>query len=144
MKAVDVLLILVGIAMFGFGALLTLGAVIHLNDPERANDLIPNIIMMTLLGIGPMGAGVFLVVSTRRRMKRNSGEVMERRLLQLARNHNGKLTVAVATMELEMPSREVKDLLDQCHSDGLANIHANERGEVEYLFFESGRGSLMP
>ncbi len=144
MKAVDVLLILVGVAMFGVGALLTLGSVIHLNDPERTNNLIPDLIMMTLLGIGPMVAGVFLVISTRQRMKRNAGEAMERKLLQLARNHNGKLTVAVATMELEMPSREVKVLLDQCHNDGLANIHANEHGEVEYLFFESGRGSSMP
>lgn len=143
-KAVNVLLILVGFTMFGFGAMMTLGVMVQLNDPEHARQLTTTVMMFLLVGLGPMSVGAFLAISALRRMKRNAGEVMERRLLHLARNHNGKLTVAVATMELEMTSQEVKALLERCHSDGLATIHANERGEVEYLFFESGRGSLMP
>ncbi|CAM2010627.1 hypothetical protein [Acanthopleuribacter pedis] len=142
MKAVNVLLILVGVAMFGFGSLLTLGGVIALNDPEKADKVIENVIMISLFGIAPMVGGSLMIMASRKRMKQNSGEVMERRLLRLAHDNGGRLTVALATMHLNMPSQEVKKLLDECHGNGLANIHANDKGEVEYLFFDQGRASL--
>lgn len=144
MKAVNVLLILIGVAVFTFGAVMILGGVIQMNDPEKSKEVGSLVALMVILGIGPMIAGSFLVLTSRKRMARDSSEAMERRLLQLARNQGGRLTVAIATMELNMPSQEVKALLDTCHSNGLANIHANERGEVEYLFFEEGRSSLTP
>ena len=144
MKAVNVMLILIGVAVFSFGALMTLGGFIQMNDPEKSIEVPSHVAFMLILGLGPMVAGAFLVLTSRKRMVRDSSEAMERRLLQLARRQGGKLTVALATMELNMPSQEVKALLDTCHSNGLANIHANDRGEVEYLFFDEGRSSLAP
>lgn len=61
---------------------------------------------------------------------------LETRLLKVAKQNGGRLTVIQAAAELGVRTKEVEDKLDQLCHDGHANVEVSEDGVLYYDFPE--------
>ena len=134
MNILEKLLFFVGILLVGWGLLFVAGSILGMLNPTSPHSLATYGIAMTLLGIVPGVGGVVLCWKMRRQSRRRQSEARERTMLLLAKENEGKLTVAQVAMSMSVSSTEAKEMLDRCHLDGLATIQASDSGSVEYLF----------
>lgn len=61
-------------------------------------------------------------------------ELIERQILQLAKDNQGQLTISEVSMKLSLSSSEAKAVLDQCHLNSLAELQMSDTGVVVYRF----------
>ena len=131
MNFFDKLVFLVGLALCFLGALGLIGSLGNLVDPE--NTSVWTYVLATLfLGILPSALGLWICRHARQKGKRRASEAAERTILQLAREWNGKLTVADVAMNTSLSSSKAKEALDQLDLDRLADMHVSESGVVVY------------
>ncbi len=131
MNFFDKLVFLVGLALCFLGALGLIGSLGNLVDPE--NTSVWTYVLATLfLGILPSALGLWICRHARQKGKRRASEAAERTILQLARERNGKLTVADVAMNTSLSSSKAKEALDQLDLDRLADMHVSESGVVVY------------
>lgn len=126
---------LVGLPMFFFGLIMSLGGWLNMIDPERQDDFVVNLVLFILLGLGTLFFGALLCVLGWRSSRKAKSERRERTVLALAERHGGKLTVSLTALHTNLSAAEAKSFLDQCHRTGLAEINLGEGGEVTYRFF---------
>ncbi len=136
----DKLLFLVGVALCFFGALGLIGSLGNLVDPGD-NSVWTYVLATLFLGILPSALGLWICRHARQRGRRRARESAERTILQLARERNGKLTVADVAMNTSLPSSEAKEALEQLNLDRLVDMDVSESGVVVYLFHGIGEGT---
>ncbi|MCA9735524.1 hypothetical protein KC799_25535 [candidate division KSB1 bacterium] len=134
MKWTEKLVCLAGILLFMLGFLMLAGSVANMVDPEKNRSIVEWIMWSAFLGGVPMAAGIFLCVKMKKNAGKRNHEKTERELLQLAKANNGRLNIAIVSMNMAISSGDAKKLLDECHLNNLANIEASDTGVVTYIF----------
>lgn len=134
MKAIEILLILIGLVLCLFGALFIVGGIANLISPKDGQSAVVFLIFTLFFGFAPVGAGVFLCIYAWKRGKRRSKQVLERTILRLAQSRNGRLTVADVAKDTALSSDQAKRFLDKFNLDGLAGMHVSDSGSVVYTF----------
>ena len=136
----DKLFFLVGVTICFFGALGLIGSLGNLVEP--GDKSVWTYVLATLfLGILPSALGLWICRHARRKGRKRAGESTERTILQLARERNGKLTVADVAMNSSLSSSEAKEALDQLNLDRLADMDVSESGVIVYRFHGIGEGT---
>jgi hypothetical protein len=123
------------------GALFFLGGAFILSPYFHGvigTDAIPN-----LLGAFPAAFGVFMFWNALRQEKRYKEEKererrqhIERQILRLAQQHEGKLTAAEVATALELPLDEAKQFMDNMASGGHASVKLTPSAVWVYQFFD--------
>ena len=135
MRVQSILSILIGIFFCFFGAFMALGSFYNMISPEKTHQVLTFGLMLIILGIFPFLLGLAAIIYGWRSNKRRHFESRERELLGLALKNGGSITVPQATVAMDLTSMEVRALLEQCHTNGLAELSVTEDGEVAYWFF---------
>lgn len=134
LKVLSIVGIVFSVLLACFGALFILGSVVNMTDPEQQHDMLAYILMLVFFGILPLACSGLLLFKIVKGHRLRKHEAIERRLLSLAKQHNGKLTVAKVAMVTQLNSQQAKQQLDWCHAHGLADLDISESGSVEYIF----------
>ncbi len=135
MNFVERLLFLIGILILFFFAIIFVGSFgIVLFEEVSTNKAIGQAAVGVAFGLLPMIGGAYLSYRMWQKGKYRKQEFTERKLLQLAKQNGGELTVADVSMNMAITSTEAKELLDQCHLNHLADVQASAKGNVVYRF----------
>lgn len=96
---------------------------------------------LLLVGVLPLGAGAGLIASHLRRGRgiQQSKEVLRNQTLiaetlKFAQRQGGRLTVIEVSSEFAITPEQAKDLLNQLHSQDLAEIEVTDAGLIVYRF----------
>ncbi len=128
------LLYLLGVVLIIFGFIFLVGGIGNMVDPKNEGRMLEWIFWIAMFGAVPLVGGTILCGRMRRQGRLRKQELRERNVLQLAKDNQGNLTVADVAREMSVSSTEAKTMLDQCHSNGLADISVSESGAVIYSF----------
>lgn len=90
--------------------------------------------MIAALGALPLALGVWLWIKVLRAGRRRRGEATERKILGLAAQRDGRLTVQVLAYETDLTLREAKNILEAMHLDGHCTADVGDDGEMAYVF----------
>ena len=126
--------VLAGVVLAGFGAVMLLGGLLLFLEPTDSTPRSSSLVLMFLLGGGPLILGLFLTRAMLSRGGKRRQEAIEREVLGLAKGKNGLLSVADITLHTKLNSREAKTLLENLHLEGLAEIEVSEKGDLSYRF----------
>lgn len=123
-----------------------LGALFFLGGALLLSPLSAGILPATLpawLGAFPAAFGIFLFWNALRQEKRYKEEKererqqrIQRQILRLAQQHEGRLTAAEVATALELPLDEAKQFLDDMASDGYASVKLTPSAVWVYQFFD--------
>ncbi|MEM1181598.1 MAG: hypothetical protein AAGM22_24860 [Acidobacteriota bacterium] len=131
MKIRDLLLYAAATLIGLFGLLMVLGAGLNLNDEdERA----ANAAIGVALGVLPIAFSVWLVRFTHRTSKRRQREELERHVLYLATQSDGRLTPAQVAQATNLTLDESKAFLDQLGVYGYCQMSLADDGRISYTF----------
>ena len=125
---------LLGILVILFGFIMVAGGLVNLFESSRDRSAGEWIVMIMLLGIAPIIAGLMMCRKMKHKGRHRQDELIERQILQLARDYQGKLTIPEVSMKMSLSSIEAKAALDQCHLNSLAELHISDNGVVVYQF----------
>lgn len=121
--------------LFFIGGALVLSPYFH---GVIGTDAIPN-----LLGAFPAAFGAFMFWNALRQERRHKEEKererrqrIERQILRLAQQHEGKLTAAEVATALELPLDEAKQFMDDMASGGHASVKLTPSAVWVYQFFD--------
>ena len=122
-----VILAIVGL----FGLLMILGAALQWSEGERGADTFA---LGLGLGLLPIAFSGWQVSSVFRRAKRRGLEQLERQVLRLASDSQGRLTPAQVAQATSLTLEESKAFLDRLGVDGHCRMDLEDDGTVSYLF----------
>ncbi|MEO1367443.1 MAG: hypothetical protein AAFX50_09715 [Acidobacteriota bacterium] len=131
MKIRDLLFYAAAAAIGLFGLLMILGASLNLNE---AGERLGNAALGVGLGVLPVAFAVWLVRWTRRTSTRQRREALERQILQLASQSDGRLTPAQVAQATNLTLDESKAFLDQLNVYGYCQMDLAADGRITYTF----------
>ena len=134
MKWVERLIYVLGILIILFGLIMTAGGLMNLFNPSQDDSVGGLLTMIGLLGIVPIVVGLMMCLKMKRNTRHRKDELLERQILQLAKDNQGQLTISEVSMQLSLSSAEAKAVLDQCHLNNLAELQMSDTGVVVYRF----------
>ena len=134
MKWIERIIFVLGVLVILFGLVMIAGGLINFFDSARERPASESLILMTLLGLGPVVCGFLMCRNMKRKAQHRKAEHIERQILQLAKENQGQLTISEVSMRLTLSSTEAKAVLDQCHLNHLAELSISDSGVVVYRF----------
>ncbi|HHL73681.1 MAG TPA: hypothetical protein ENJ29_14330 [Bacteroidetes bacterium] len=134
MKILEKVLVVFWSLVILFGLVMVAGGLAMLADPDSERTLAETLVLILFIGGLPLALGVWRIVRIRQTAGMRAQAEMERRLLQLAQENGGRITVAEAALHLPISAEQARDLLDACHINGLADPGVSADGAVVYHF----------
>ena len=125
----NILKMITGIVMGGFGLLMILGTVV-----SNKFSLEADLLFFILLGIAPTLGGLWFCYSSVKDRGKLKGDKAEKEILKLAERAGGVLSVAQVTTYTSLTSSEAEAMLNRMQEKGLAEIKISDRGIMFYEF----------
>lgn len=141
MTTKEKILFAIGVMMILWGfPWIFIGAIMPFADPTTPGNEPPTIgqalAIALFLGIIPVVTGFFLC----RRMKNNArtrdGEVMERTVMTLAKQHSGMLTASELAMDTPLSITQAQKVLEGYAEQGVVELMISDSGAKVYRFRE--------
>ncbi|MEO1085223.1 MAG: hypothetical protein AAFY88_13365, partial [Acidobacteriota bacterium] len=130
-KIRDLLFYAAAAAIGLFGLLMVLGASLNMAEPD---EQLGNAALGVGLGILPIAFAVWLVRWTRRSSTRQRREALERHVLHLASQSDGRLTPSQVAQATSLTLEESKAFLDQLNVYGYCQMDLADDGRITYTF----------
>jgi hypothetical protein len=123
------------VLLIAWGSFMLLGAGINIMEPARARHGVgANLLLALLMGLAPLGVGLWLAQRTRRAAASRHAAAREQRILHLAARHHGVLTAVEVATQGAMTLEEATHLLNQLNLKGVNDMHVSEGGIIVYTF----------
>lgn len=130
-----ILLKTIGIILFWWGLVVTLLAAIGV-IVEPTDDFVSFIIGIIFIGVIPLIVGYLIRRNVRKNISKQTSMAMNHGVLRLAKNRGGILTETEVSLNLRIPLRESKRLLEALVISGYCTVDVNNNGIIEYRFNE--------
>ncbi len=134
MKSNEKIIFGTGIVLVVIGLFLTLGFVINVTDGTSEDSLTGDLAALLILGICPVAFGLFLCLRMKRNAFRRKAEALENRILKLAKDNKGVLTVQRLALKTELSLPQSKKVLEDYFTKGYCQIAMSDEGVVVYHF----------
>jgi hypothetical protein len=134
MKLKSIITYILSTLLLLFGIMLSFGATLNILKPERDKPIAGDIIGIILLGLPSIILGIYFILRTKKRDNKRYRDELEDKILKLAHENQGKLTVAELAMHTSLTSEEAKEFLDQLCIKNYAELFISESGVIVYKF----------
>ena len=124
----------IGVLAGGFGLVIGFGTVLKMLDGTSEYPLSADLTGLVVLGLLPLVGGIWMCVRTKRKAALRLLDALENRILRLAGEHEGRLTVEEVAMNTHLTLDEAKKLLDRYVLNGYAELQVSESGMLVYNF----------
>lgn len=131
-RPIEWLQLAVGSLFIPTGLLFLIGGIAVMSDRDEPWWF--DAMMIAALGALPLILGIWLWVRVLRARRRRHGEATERKILGLAAEREGRLTVQILAFETDLTLREAKKILEAMHLDGHCTADVEDDGDMIYVF----------
>jgi hypothetical protein len=117
-----------------FGIVLIAGVSIQFLEGTSKYSTVTDVLLTILLGILPLGYGVWLYRRVRQAVTRRTVDDSEKIVLRLAQRRQGVLTVAEVAANSTLSVEQAKETLDQLNLKGFNEMDVSDAGILVYKF----------
>jgi hypothetical protein len=117
-----------------FGIVLIAGVSIQCLEGTSKYSTVTDVLLTILLGILPLGYGVWLYRRVRQAVTRRTVDDSEKIVLRLAQRRQGVLTVAEVAANSTLSVEQAKETLDQLNLKGFNEMDVSDAGILVYKF----------
>jgi len=121
------------VLMIIFGMMIVGGVIINQDDPHKKSSLASDIVLGVMFGVVPLVLGIYLFRKTSRKLEVSTDNKNQVALLQYAKAHQNKITIAEAALCLSSSVSEAKKLLDELQLKSIFEIELTEEGTLVYV-----------
>lgn len=116
-----------------FGFIMTVGGVLNVLEPENeGRGAISYVAFTILLGLIPMGAGIFFLIWSGKKQALQKSNQYELDVMRFLQQSGKEVSVTEVALALNRPVEEVTQRLNDMQVRGLVDIHVSERGQLLY------------
>lgn len=131
MKATEIALLIVAFLIGVFGLIMILGGIMNLSD---GTDQVADLWLVLGLGVLPLAASLGVALRVFKRAGHRRREAVERQILDLARQGDGRLTAPEIAHATDLTLEEAKAMLDHFHLAGHCQTDIDPHGNLRYVF----------
>jgi hypothetical protein len=117
-----------------FGIVMIAGVSIQFFEGTSKYSMVTDVLLTILLGILPLGYGVWLYRRVRQAVTRRTVDDSEKIVLRLAQRRQGVLTVAEVAANSTLSVEQAKETLDQLNLKGFNEMDVSDAGILVYKF----------
>jgi hypothetical protein len=117
-----------------FGIVLIAGVSIQFLEGTSKYSTVTDVLLTILLGILPLGYGVWLYRRVRQAVTRRTVDDSEKIVLRLAKRRQGVLTVVEVAANSTLSVEQAKATLDQLNLKGFNEMDVSDAGIIVYKF----------
>lgn len=135
MGLLDILKMVAAGAMILFGAVMGLGSLASTN--ESGTSPMAEMALVFFFSILPVALGVWIFWRARKRSQLRRAKSMEKKILTLAGQNSGVLSVHDVALKTQLSLKESKKMLEDLFAEGWCGIDMDDAGQVVYIFKNS-------
>lgn len=120
------------ILLIFFGVIIVAGTLIKITDGSSKYPLVTDLLMMSLLGVGPLVLGIWMLNRQNKQQKLQQTSQQQRLVLSLAARLGGKISALDISQHTTIPLQKANSILEELHHLGQAEILISQKGEVLY------------
>ncbi len=121
------------VLMIIFGMMIVGGVIVSQDDPNRKSSLSSDIVVGIMFGVVPLVSGIYLFRKTSKKLELSADNKNQVALLQYAKAHQNKITIAEAALCLSCSVAEAKKMLDELQLKSVFEIELTEEGTLVYV-----------
>lgn len=115
------------------GTIFTFSFLILTFDPS-IDDKTAIIICLLIFGLGPLTTGISMIIKSKKQKKESKYKELEEKVLYLAEQNNGILTVSKIAKNTDLTLKESEEFLSELVKNGYVVVDITEDGQLEYRF----------
>lgn len=134
MNSKEIFLFILGVFIFLFGLVMLTGAVLIIFENRPGDSVYGNAAGAFFMGVLPMTVGFLICKKMFSSNTERENNLIEQKILRLAKEGNGKITAAEAAMNSDFSLDQAKKILDQYVKKGYCDIGVTQKGGIIYIF----------
>ncbi|NJL14231.1 MAG: hypothetical protein HC913_15290 [Microscillaceae bacterium] len=119
--------------LIGFGALLTIGAIVNLEEGKGDTGPFSTLAIWLLFGLAPLSVGILMLYQQQKSSKRKAMGQAQATLLRYAQKQQNRITIAEATVALNAPLELAKKTLDEMQARNIFELALSDEGTLVYI-----------
>lgn len=121
------------VLMIIFGMMMIAGTILNREEAVQKNSLSSDIVVGIMFGVVPLVSGIYLFRKTNKKLELSADNKNQVALLQYAKAHQNKITIAEAALCLSCSVAEAKKLLDELQLKSVFEIELTDEGTLVYV-----------